>query len=198
MRSRHQGRIDCGRKQPPLFHCEAPQFIIDRRRLIFQAIVGDHWSGASGNHASVTIHRAVLHSPPPCVPCGLRRACVARAFIAASRAGVRPGISVRSRITVRRRPGARFQAGAGFADFRARGAAEIDLWCASGKGHAVIIENSITIVPISMQDNQCPPDRLRMDEELLNRLTEVTSWRWDGHVLVLVGPRPLRFRPASN
>lgn len=79
-----------------------------------------------------------------------------------------------------------------------RGAAEIDLWCVSGKGHAVIIENSITIVPIFMQDNQCPPDRLLMDEQLLSKLTQVTSWRWDGHLLVLVGPQPLRFRPASN
>lgn len=78
------------------------------------------------------------------------------------------------------------------------GAAEIDLWCASGKGHAVIIDNQITIVPLSMQDNQCPADRLRMDEELLNTLTQVTTWRWDGQLLVLVGPRPLRFRPASN
>jgi hypothetical protein len=78
------------------------------------------------------------------------------------------------------------------------GAAEIDLWCASGKGHAVIIEDQITIVPISMQDNQCPADRLRMDEDLLNNLTAVTSWRWDGQLLVLVGPRPLRFRPHSN
>ncbi len=78
------------------------------------------------------------------------------------------------------------------------GAAEIDLWCASGKGHAVIIENQITIVPISMQDNQCPADRLAMDEDLLNNLTAVTSWRWDGPLLVLVGPRPLRFRPNTN
>jgi hypothetical protein len=78
------------------------------------------------------------------------------------------------------------------------GAAEIDLWCASGKGHAVIIENQITIVPISMQDNKCPADRLRMDEDLLNNLTAVTTWRWDGQLLVLVGPRPLRYRPASN
>jgi META domain len=80
----------------------------------------------------------------------------------------------------------------------ATGAAEIDLWCASGKGHAVIIEDQITIVPLSMQDNQCPADRLRMDEELLNSLTAVTKWRWDGQLLVLVGPKPLRFRPASN
>jgi hypothetical protein len=78
------------------------------------------------------------------------------------------------------------------------GAAEIDLWCASGKGHVVIIENQITIVPISMQDNQCPADRLRADEDLLGQLTAVTSWRWDGQLLVLIGPRPLRFRPNTN
>jgi META domain-containing protein len=78
------------------------------------------------------------------------------------------------------------------------GAAEIDLWCVSGKGHAVIIENQITIVPISMQDNQCPADRLRADEDLLGQLTAVTSWRWDGQLLVLIGPKPLRFRPNSN
>jgi hypothetical protein len=78
------------------------------------------------------------------------------------------------------------------------GAAEIDLWCASGTAHAIIIEDQITIVPIAMQDNQCPADRLRMDEDLLNNLTAVTTWRWDGQMLVLVGPRPLRFRPTSN
>ncbi len=80
----------------------------------------------------------------------------------------------------------------------ANGAAEIDLWCASGKGHAVIIEDQITIVPISMQDNQCSADRLRMDEDLLNTLTAVTKWRWEGQSVVLIGPKPLRFRPLSN
>lgn len=79
-----------------------------------------------------------------------------------------------------------------------KGAVEIDLWCVSGKAHAVIIEKQITIVPISMQDNQCPADRLRMDEELLNKLTQVTAWRWEGQLLVLVGPQLLRFRPTSN
>ncbi len=80
----------------------------------------------------------------------------------------------------------------------ASGAAEIDLWCVSGKGHAIIIADQITIVPISMQDNQCPADRLRMDEDLLSTLTAVTHWRWEGQLLVLDGPKPLRFHPASN
>ncbi|MBI4274720.1 MAG: META domain-containing protein [Rhizobiales bacterium] len=78
------------------------------------------------------------------------------------------------------------------------GAAEIDLWCVSGKGQAVIVDKSFTIVPTAMQDNQCPQDRLRMDEELLTTLTQVTSWKWEGNLLVLLGPKPLRFRPASN
>jgi heat shock protein HslJ len=78
------------------------------------------------------------------------------------------------------------------------GDAEIDLWCVSGTGKATIAESSITIVPTGMRDNQCPPERLMMDKELLDQLTQVTSWRWEGHMLVLVGPQTLRYRPASN
>jgi heat shock protein HslJ len=78
------------------------------------------------------------------------------------------------------------------------GDAEIDLWCVSGTGKATIADNSITIVPTAMRDNQCPPDRLTMDKDLLDRLMQVTSWRWEGQMLVLVGPQPLRYRPASN
>lgn len=78
------------------------------------------------------------------------------------------------------------------------GAVEIDLWCASGKGRAVIEANTMTIVPTALQDNQCSQDRLRMDENLLTELTQVTGWRWEGNLIVLIGPKSLRFRPASN
>jgi len=78
------------------------------------------------------------------------------------------------------------------------GEVEIDLWCVSGTGRATITGSSITIVPTGMRDNQCPQERLLMDKELLDKLTQVTSWRWDGRMLVLVGPQPLRYRPASN
>ena len=82
--------------------------------------------------------------------------------------------------------------------FSARGAVEIDLWCVSGSGQAVVVDQTITIVPTAMRDNQCPPDRLKMDEDLLALLTQVTSWRWEGSTLLLVGPQPLRFRPLTN
>jgi heat shock protein HslJ len=82
--------------------------------------------------------------------------------------------------------------------FSASGKVDIDLWCVSGAGQAVVVDQTITIVPVAMRDNQCAPDRLKMDEELLTQLTQVKSWRWDGSLLVLVGPQPLRFRLLTN
>ncbi len=79
-----------------------------------------------------------------------------------------------------------------------RGNVEIDLWCVSGSGRAVIVDSSITIVPTGLRDNQCSPELLQTDKQLLDQLTQVTSWRWEGQSVVLVGPRALRYRPASN
>ncbi len=78
------------------------------------------------------------------------------------------------------------------------GSVEIDLWCVTGRGRAVVEGTAISIVPTSMRDNQCPQDRLELDKDFLTQLTQVTGWRWEGFILVLVGPQPLRWRPASN
>jgi hypothetical protein len=78
------------------------------------------------------------------------------------------------------------------------GQIDIVLWCVSGKGTAVFAENTITIVPTSMQDNQCSPDQLAEDKSLLSDLAEVTSWRREGEVVTLGGPRTLRFRMSTN
>ena len=53
--------------------------------------------------------------------------------------------------------------------FSADGKVEIDLWCVSGNGQAVVADQAITIVPVALRDNQCAPDRLKMDKELLAR-----------------------------
>ncbi len=78
------------------------------------------------------------------------------------------------------------------------GTVEIDLWCVTGRGRAVVDGKSLSIVPTSMRDNQCPPDRLELDKDFLTQLTQVTGWRWEGVLLVLDGPQPLRWRPATN
>ena len=82
--------------------------------------------------------------------------------------------------------------------FSEDGSVEIDLWCATGRGRAVVVDRTITIVPTSMRDNQCPQDRLELDKDFLSKLTRITAWRWEGVLLVLDGPDALRWRPASN
>lgn len=82
--------------------------------------------------------------------------------------------------------------------FSEDGDVEIDLWCVTGRGRATVQGTSINIVPTSMRDNQCAQDRLELDKDFLTQLTQVTGWRWEGFILVLDGPQPLRWRPASN
>jgi hypothetical protein len=82
--------------------------------------------------------------------------------------------------------------------FSEDGGVEIDLWCVTGRGRASVQGTSINIEPTAMRDNQCPQDRLELDKEFLTQLTQVTGWRWEGFILVLDGPQPLRWRAASN
>jgi hypothetical protein len=82
--------------------------------------------------------------------------------------------------------------------FSEDGSVDIDLWCSRGRGRAVVVEKTLTIVPVSLRDDQCSQDRLNLDQEFLEKLTRVTGWRWEGSILVLDGPQPLRWRPASN
>lgn len=78
------------------------------------------------------------------------------------------------------------------------GAVDIDLWCASGRGRATVVDRTITIVPTALRDNQCSPEQLVADKDFLGKLMQVTAWRWEGFLLVLEGPEALRWRPASN
>ena len=80
----------------------------------------------------------------------------------------------------------------------ASGQAVIDLWCNSGRGQVVIAADTITIVPGAMSDRKCGPDQMRGDEDMLATLNQVTNWKREGDYIVLVGPKMLRFRLATN
>lgn len=82
--------------------------------------------------------------------------------------------------------------------FSDNGAVDIDLWCASGRGRATVVDRAITIVPTALRDNQCSPEQLEADKDFLSKLMQVTTWRWEGFLLVLEGAEALRWRPASN
>jgi heat shock protein HslJ len=80
----------------------------------------------------------------------------------------------------------------------ASGQAAIDLWCNSGRGQVVIAADTITIIPGPMSERQCGPDQMRGDEDMIATLNQVTNWRREGNSVVLIGPKMLRFRPATN
>jgi len=82
--------------------------------------------------------------------------------------------------------------------FSENGTVDIDLWCATGRGRAVVLNRTITITPTALRDNQCTAAQLEADKDFLTKLMQVTAWRWEGFLLVLEGPEVLRWRPASN
>ena len=83
-------------------------------------------------------------------------------------------------------------------DIDQTGIADIDLWCNSVKGQMVVAGDTITIVTGQKTERSCPPERAQADDGVLSALNEVTNWRRDGDVLVLIGTRRMRFRVQTN
>jgi heat shock protein HslJ len=78
------------------------------------------------------------------------------------------------------------------------GEAAIDLWCNSVAGRITVAANTVTITTGTKTDRQCDQARMKGDDDLLQSLEQVTSWRRDGQVLILNGAKTLRFRSATN
>ncbi len=83
-------------------------------------------------------------------------------------------------------------------DIAENGLAEIDLSCNSVKGQLVVAGDTITSLTGEKTDRSCAPERMQGDEDVLAALNEVTNWRREGDILVLTGPRTLRFRLPTN
>jgi heat shock protein HslJ len=79
-----------------------------------------------------------------------------------------------------------------------RGEASIDLWCNTVPAQLVVADGTITIILGSPTEKQCDPDRMQADQELLDALQQVVSWRRQDDLLVLQGERGLRFHLSSN
>jgi hypothetical protein len=80
----------------------------------------------------------------------------------------------------------------------ADGRAQIDLWCRSGFAQVEVAGPSIRFTLGPLRDQACTPDRVQRDEAMAAALAQVTRWRVDNDVVVLVGPTELRFHPSSH
>jgi hypothetical protein len=80
----------------------------------------------------------------------------------------------------------------------ADGRAIIDLWCKSSNGRAEVTGDTIKFTLGGMREEGCTPERLQRDEELAAALEQVTQWRIEDDILLLVGPTELRYRHSSH
>jgi heat shock protein HslJ len=78
------------------------------------------------------------------------------------------------------------------------GAATIDLWCNSMHAQINVNGDAISISAGEKSNQSCAPERQQADEDLAAALASVTSWRWDGENLELIGAKTLRFRQPTN
>ena len=81
------------------------------------------------------------------------------------------------------------------------GDAEIDLWCYSGMGRVAVAGDtvSISLGSFTPEQGRCTPERMQADQQLAADLAQVTAWRREGEdIIVLVGPRDLRFRQSAH
>jgi heat shock protein HslJ len=82
--------------------------------------------------------------------------------------------------------------------FSEDGKMQIDLWCKRGQGQATVANGTLTITVGPMSDEPCSPERTQADEEMLAALGSATGISFSGDIVTLTGPKPLRFRAATN
>lgn len=85
-------------------------------------------------------------------------------------------------------------------DIGPKGQASIKLWCNTVAGQFVVADNTVTILTGQKTARTCPPDRMQGDEEMLQALEQVTSWRRSGSIVTFEGEgaKPMRFRIPTN
>ena len=74
----------------------------------------------------------------------------------------------------------------------------LELWCKGGKGQFSVAGNTVIFVAGQIRDRSCPPAKAQTDDDLVAALSSVETWKRQGEVLTLIGPKPLRFRMNGN
>jgi heat shock protein HslJ len=74
----------------------------------------------------------------------------------------------------------------------------VEMWCNRVEGQVVVAGDTITIMTGPPTERPCSPERAKADADFLASLSEVTHWRREDDVVLLTGPKTLRFRVPTN
>ena len=83
-------------------------------------------------------------------------------------------------------------------DVHANGKATVDLWCHSAAADVVVSGSEIKFTFVSARPENCTPERAERDQAMAAALSEVTHWRRENDIVVLVGPTTFRFRLSTH
>ena len=78
-----------------------------------------------------------------------------------------------------------------------KGEASINLWCNTASAQLVVVDATITVLLGPPTRQQCEPERMQADQDLVEALQQVSSWQREGDLLVLEGERPLAIAGES-
>jgi len=53
-------------------------------------------------------------------------------------------------------------------------------------------------LPAMQNAGQCTPERIKADEEMLASIVQVTGWRQEGDVILLIGPATMKIPPGDQ
>ncbi len=83
-------------------------------------------------------------------------------------------------------------------EIHADGKATVDLWCHSASAEVAVSGSEIKFTFVSAQPQNCTQERIELDQQMGRALSEVTSWRRQGDILILEGPTTFRFRLSTH
>lgn len=83
-------------------------------------------------------------------------------------------------------------------DIAGNGTIVLEMWCSRAEGQVVVAADTITVMTNPPAERQCTPARTAADADLIATLNDVTKWRRQGDIVLLIGPKTLRFRVPTN
>lgn len=78
------------------------------------------------------------------------------------------------------------------------GKATLDMWCHSAVVEVAISGRELKLTFVSAKPENCTPERIERDQAMAKALLELTHWRRENDIVVLIGPTSFRFRLSTH
>jgi hypothetical protein len=78
------------------------------------------------------------------------------------------------------------------------GKATLDMWCHSAIVQIAVSGSELKLTFVSAKPESCTPERIERDQAMAKAMLELTGWRREQDIVVLIGPTTFRFRISTH